>query len=493
MSTEFVEVTAPAGRVRGRWRGAEEGSAAFLGIPFAEPPVAELRFAAPRPKEPWRGVLGALEYGATPQRGATGPTTIPEPSIAGDSTLNVNVFTPSPERPGSACGLPVLVWFHGGSFTAGSPAGPWYDGAAFNRDGVVTVTVSYRLGHDGFGWIDGAPANRGVRDWLLALEWVQENIAAFGGDPARVTIAGQSAGGGAVLTLLGMPAAAHLFHGVYALSGALADVPAGRAERLGRAIAARAGVEPTAAALRSVPEERLLPIQRELTTLSRPWQVAEVTTHGLPIGPMVDGDLLPAPTLDSIRAGVGADKPLVLGTTDDEFLGAVAPLARRLRWAPTRLVLRVMGLERARLGDYLAANRALARAGTARIAGRFLTDAVFRAPALRFAAARAEAPEAATWLYRFAWPSRAAGHAQHCLDVPFFFDCLDRDDVPPVTGPEPPQALADAVHGAAVRLMRTGEPGWERYRAPSMISRVFDETTRDLAGAYAAVAPLVRP
>ncbi len=99
----------------------------------------------------------------------------------------------------------MLVYIHGGGFVAGSPASPWYDGAAFNRDGVVTVSVSYRLGFEGFGWIDGAPHNRGVLDWILALEWVRDNIAGFGGDPSRVTIAGQSAGGGAVLTLLGMP------------------------------------------------------------------------------------------------------------------------------------------------------------------------------------------------------------------------------------------------------------------------------------------------
>ena len=135
-------------------------------------------------------------------------TLIPEPSVPGESTLNVNVFTPAPATDAA---LPVLVYIHGGGYFAGSPASPWYDGAAFNRDGVVTVSISYRLGFDGFGWIADAPMNRGVLDWLLALEWVRDNIAAFGGDPARVTIAGQSAGGGAVLTLLGMPsgAAAH--------------------------------------------------------------------------------------------------------------------------------------------------------------------------------------------------------------------------------------------------------------------------------------------
>ena len=193
----LVEVDARAGRVRGAWRdipGSEARSAAFVGIPFAKPPVGELRFAAPVPVEPWEGVRDALEFGATAQRGHPGVTLIPEPSVPGESTLNVNVFTPVPGEADAA--LPVLVWIHGGGYFAGSPASPWYDGRSFNRDDVVTVTISYRLGFDGFGWIEDAPSNRGVRDWLLALKWVQENISSFGGDAGRVTIAGQSAGGG---------------------------------------------------------------------------------------------------------------------------------------------------------------------------------------------------------------------------------------------------------------------------------------------------------
>ena len=152
---DLVEVTTTAGTVRGRWRaipGSEARSAAFLGIPFAEAPVGELRFAAPVPKAPWDGVRDALAFGATAQRGDPGVTLIPEPSVEGESTLNVNVFTrsPAPAAPGE--GLPVLVWIHGGGYVAGSPASPWYDGRNFTRDGVVTVTISYRLGFDGFGW-----------------------------------------------------------------------------------------------------------------------------------------------------------------------------------------------------------------------------------------------------------------------------------------------------------------------------------------------------
>ncbi|MET0853633.1 MAG: carboxylesterase family protein, partial [Microterricola sp.] len=239
-------VQTSAGAVRGFWREAPDAagsrSAAFLGIPFAEPPIGEHRFAAPVPHRAWEGVRDAIEFGATPHREVQGEITlIPEPAFPGESTLNVNVFTPGP---GEATALPVLVYIHGGGYVSGSPSSPWYDGAPFNRDGVVLVSVSYRLGFDGFGFIEDAPLNRGVLDWLLALEWVQENIAAFGGDPARVTIAGQSAGGGAVLTLLGMPSAQHLFHGVYSISGVPTSTTLDAAEAVGRTIAELGGVAP---------------------------------------------------------------------------------------------------------------------------------------------------------------------------------------------------------------------------------------------------------
>ena len=335
-TTTFVEVDTMAGRVRGFWRGepgSAEASAAFLGLPFAEAPVGELRFAAPVPKAPWEGVLDTLEFGASAQRGDPGVTLIPEPSVPGDSTLNVNVFTPSPTLPSEGEGLPVLVWIHGGGFFAGSPASPWYDGRRFNRDGVVTVTISYRLGFDGFGWIEHTPSNRGVRDWMLALEWVQQNISRFGGDPARVTIAGQSAGGGAVQTLLGMEAAQHLFSAAYSISGATADVALPRAQQFTRDLAERLGVAPTRAGFASISEERLLEAQAKATAMT-PASFATIIEDGLALGPVVDGELILRSTDESLAAGVGADKPLVIGATDDEFSMVFADAAKKLRWIP---------------------------------------------------------------------------------------------------------------------------------------------------------------
>ncbi|GAA1859538.1 carboxylesterase/lipase family protein [Microbacterium koreense] len=481
-------VDTASGRVRGVWRG---DSAAFLGIPFAQPPVGDLRFAAPVPVERWEGVRDAVEFGATAQRGDPGETLIPEPSVAGDSTLNVNVFTPAPADDAR---LPVMVWIHGGGYTGGSPASPWYDGRSFNRDGVVTVTVSYRLGFDGFGHIEGAPSNRAVRDWLAALEWVQRNIGAFGGDPDRVTIAGQSAGGGAVLTLLAMPAAQHLFSAVWALSPALGDIPAEQARTVSAKLANLAGVAPTRAGFAAVSEERLHALQHDATNPppARPWEKArELISQGSPWGPVIDGDLLLRDTVTSLAAGVGADKPLVIGSTDDEFTTMTDAAKHPLGLVPASLALAVVAPDPRRRRDYLAANTEQRRKGTAAVLGRYVTDAVFRVTVVRVADARGEAP---TWVYRFAWASPTRGWALHCLDVPFWFDVLDADGVTRLAGPQPPRALANALHDAATAFVRTRAPGWLAWSGEPGTARVFGgpasqpDVARD---AYASVLALV--
>ncbi|PYI66721.1 carboxylesterase [Arthrobacter livingstonensis] len=526
--------TTTAGKVRGMWRpcpsmaagaGAFSHSAAFLGIPFAAAPVGPLRFAAPVPHSHWDGIRDAVEQGPTPHRaGPPEPTLIPEPSVPGESTLNVNVFTPAPSV---AAALPVLVYIHGGGFTAGSPASPWYDGAAFNRDGVVTVSVSYRLGFDGFGLIEGAPDNRAVLDWLLALEWVQQNIAAFGGDPARVTLAGQSAGGGAVLTLLGMPRAQPLFAQAYCLSGALGDVSRDKAGALAERLAGLAGVEPTLEGFASVPEERLLELQSKAREPGggKFSMLRRVISGGLSLGPMVDGELITAPTLDSLHAGIGSDKSLVLGTADDEFAMVVAGMQSKLRFVPVRLLLGQAGLARGNRSDYLAANREVVRSGSAAVLGRYISDAVFRSTALKVAEYRTATAEggaatsdpvdapasnqaatasgstpgtpsestpgrANTWLFRFSWRSPVFGRAVHCLDVPFFFDCLGADRIDALAGKTPPQALADEVHGAAVSFAISGGPGWDGY-AGGLRTKVFDSPSSMVDDGYASVRPLL--
>ncbi len=485
------EVTTTAGVVRGLWR---EGSAAFLGIPFAQPPVGDLRFAAPVPPEDWSGVRDATAYGATPQRGASAEITlIPEPSVAGESTLNLNVFTPRPGEPDAA--LPVLVYIHGGGYISGSPASPWYDGAAFNRDGVVTVSVSYRLGFDGFGWIADAPHNRAILDWILALEWVRDNVAAFGGDPGRVTIAGQSAGGGAALTLLSTPRAAGLFQRAISLSGTTAHVPLPRAEQLGRALANAAGVTPTRAGLATLTEDDVLrlqqqvsapiPIQREGDE-SNPLALLAAMTSGTPLSwaPVVDGDLLPESIEDAVAHGAGADKGLLLGATDHEFNQVVTDHREALAGIDPATVLAALGVSGPTAAAYLAGHRGL---DPADVLAQYVTDAMFRARSWRIAELRA-ASGAPAWLYRFSWVSQSFGIAVHCVDVPFFFDCLDLDRVDYLAGAGPPRALADDVHGAAVAFVLGGDPGWPAYAPPERSVRVYDVPSSVRSDAYSDVA-----
>ena len=328
------------------------------------------------PPEPWDGVRDARRVRRDREaREGRREDAHPRARDPGDATLNVNVFTPAPGD--AAAALPVLVYIHGGAFIEGSPASPWYDGAGFNRDGVVTVTISYRLGFDGFGHIAGAPSNRGVRDWLAALEWVRENIAAFGGDPARVTIAGQSAGGGAVVTLLGMPAAQGLFHAVWALSPALADVPAEVARTLSAKVANLAGVAPTRAGFASVSEAELFALQEAAAKPDSKGPLAVIHALlevGLIWGPMIDGDLIAQPTLDSLRAGVGSRIPLVLGANDDEFTMVTDSVKNKLRLVPASLALGQLKVDAATRKAYLAANSAQRRKGTAAVLGRFAGD-----------------------------------------------------------------------------------------------------------------------
>ncbi len=495
----------------GGWRGSGAGAGAgpdagagvaagavavFRGIPYAAPPVGARRFAAPSAPRAWDGVRETVEFGPTPQRGERGITLIPEHSIPGDDTLSVNVWTPDPSP---AARLPVVVWIHGGGYISGSPASPWYDGCTFARDGVVFVSLSYRLGFTGFGWIEGTTANRGVLDWVAALEWVQRNIAAFGGDADRVTIAGQSAGGGAVLTLLGVPAARGLFCGGYAMSAAIADPSVAAAAERTRALARVARVIGDVDGLSTIPEARLLELERRITAPAAPHLLRDLhgmLRSGLMIGPIADGDVVPGDTLASVAHGPNAGVPLVLGSADDELVGMFPPRPL-LDHLPRRGVLRALGADGAAADRWLADPEAIATESSVVLVGRYATDAVFRSWVPRVAGARSASPASgATWSYRFAWhaPESELGaphHAGHCVDVPFVFDRLDAAGVERVAGARPPQALADAVHGTLVAFAESGDPGWAADDGGTGPSRIFDAPVRDELDAYASARKLL--
>jgi para-nitrobenzyl esterase len=250
-----VEARTTAGRVRGTVGDVP----VFRGIPFAQPPVGALRFAAPTPPRPWRGVREALAFGPPPpQADAFGMNQL----AGGDDWLTLNVWSPDPS-PDAA--LPVMVWIHGGAYAIGTSGLPEYDGARLARDGVVLVTFNYRVGVEGFAHIEGAPANRGLLDQVAALEWVRDNIRAFGGDPARVTVFGQSAGGGSVGALLAMPRAAGLFGRAVAQSVPGTFFTPELAGDIAGACAAELGLKPTVADLSAVDPELLCAAADEVT------------------------------------------------------------------------------------------------------------------------------------------------------------------------------------------------------------------------------------
>jgi para-nitrobenzyl esterase len=459
MGAEPIGVTA-AGRVRGAWEG---DTAVFLGIPYAAPPFGEDRFRPPRPPAPWDGTRDALADGASAPQPERQFTLIPEPVIPGNDCLNLNVFT---SDLGDAR-LPVLVWIHGGGFVAGCNASPWYRGHRFVRDGVVVVAVNYRLGIEGFLPIADAPANRGVLDWLAALRWVQDNVARFGGDPGRVTVAGQSAGGVAAATLLATPAARGLFGRAILMSGAgqgLTSVDGG--VRQARAIGSIVGAATTRDGLAAVPMDRLLAAQDDYE-LRR-------SRERLPplIGPVVDGETVTSTVLDAVRSGGTNDIELVVGATAEEAHALASGAGGALDDAALRKRLARLGMAEERIEAFVAAHPG---ASAVELLGQGATDSIFRAPAAHMAEERAGAG-APVQAYELTWRSTIEGlGAVHCLDVPFVFDVLDAGGVEEVTGPAPPQAMADAMHAAWVGFVRDGDAGWARYEHETRSVMVFDE------------------
>src|SRR5258707_6387064 len=215
---------------------ATDGVAAFKGIPYAAPPFGANRFQPPRPAESWDGVREALTYGPTAPKAAYFPpfdVLLPEVAIPGEDCLNLNIWSPDLGQ----ARLPVMVWIHGGAFLNGSGAWPTYDGTRFARDGVVCVTINYRLGADGFLSLGDGIANLGMLDQIAALTWVQENIAAFGGDPTNVTIFGESSGAVCVATLMTMPPATGLFRRAIAPSVSAYAIAPATAQRIGQFLA----------------------------------------------------------------------------------------------------------------------------------------------------------------------------------------------------------------------------------------------------------------
>ncbi|HEX2913229.1 MAG TPA: carboxylesterase/lipase family protein [Chloroflexia bacterium] len=480
MAVETV-VKTRSGAVRG---ANTEGVFAYKGIPYAAPPFGPNRFQQPRPVEPWEGVRDALEYGPTvikPPYFSPFDVLLPEPAIHGQECLNLNVWTPDP----SATGLPVLVWIHGGAFANGSGAVPQYDGTHFARDGVVCVTINYRLGVDGFLYLGDGVANLGMLDQIAALAWVKENISAFGGNPENVTIAGESAGGMSVTTLMSMPRARGLFRRVIAQSGAGHHVlSSATAQRVGQYLAEKLGVPATREAIGEVPFDRLVQAQVELSgeafAQPDPQRWGEVAANLMPFEPVVDGDTLPARPIDSIMAGAGAEVDLLVGSNTEEERLFLVPNGA-INYISDAILAATVAAYGLPVEETLATYRSKRPDATAgELLEAIVTDWFFRIPAIRLAEAHSNGP-GKTYAYQFAWRSpQFDGRlgACHSLEIAFAFDTLDREGNEPVMGTNPPQQLADVMHRAWVNFITSGDPGWSQYDKEQRATMMFDLNSR---------------
>ena len=439
------------GAVRGT---ATPGSTAFLGIPFAAAPVGPLRWRPPAPVQPWSDTLDATRPGPAPWQPSGGPLDGLVPGMGSadqsDDCLNLNVWTP-----GTDGSRPVLVWIHGGAFSLGAGSLSVYDGArlAAATDSVV-VTINYRLGALGFLLIDDPTCtpNVGLLDQIAALEWVRSNIDAFGGDPGNVTIFGESAGGGSILSLLSMPSAVGSFDRAIVQSGAtdlLLDRE--RALLVTEAFARCAGLDHVDVdALRHLPGPEIIEAQANASMEL----FASVGT--MPFHPVVDGVVLPQTWLEAAAAGSNP-VPVIIGTTRDEMdlFKMFDPSAATLDDEALRARLARTG------GDVDAIVQAYLATGTSEppaVWARVNTDTAMWLPAIRIAQARAA--HGPTWMYRFDWEAANPDMgAPHGIDIPFPFTNIDTGGWDGfVADPERAMSLAALIQRAWAGFARIGEP-----------------------------------
>jgi para-nitrobenzyl esterase len=483
----------------GRLRGVERrGVLAFRGIPYAAPPTGARRFRAPAPAEPWPGVRVASEPGpGAPQRGGTlggAFARIVGPGSTSEDCLTLDLWTPRAD----GARRPVLVWIHGGAFVMGAGSALAYSGAALARRGdVVVVTANYRLGALGFLQLgDVAPgagfdSNLGLLDQIAALEWVRDNVAAFGGDPANVTVFGESAGGMSVGTLLGTPRARGLFARAIAQSGAAHNTQSrAGAARVATTFLAALGLAPAEAGrLREAPVPALLDAQ--LVTVAK----LGLAYGTLPFEPAVDGDLLPGHPLDAIAKGSARGVPLLVGTNRDEwnlFLLADAKARVLDEDGLLRRYARSLGPDDVPRAHALYREALLTASPRARWAA-YQTHRVFTAPADRLA--ELQAVHAPSYAYLFTWSPplvRSRVGACHALEVPLVFGTFRH---PLLRGLYlgGASSTAAALQRAWLAFARTGCPetggSWLTYSAANRTPHVLGGDDRGARDAFERVRP----
>jgi para-nitrobenzyl esterase len=459
------------GQVQG---SVENGAVVFRGIPFAKPPVGTLRFQAPAPPEPWEGVRDATAFGPrAPQAPFPGLPAQPASPDTGE-WLTLNVWTPDV----AAKTLPVLVWIHGGAYLFGSAADDGYDGSRFARAGAVFVSCNYRLGMEGFAQIPGAPANRGLLDAVAALRWVRDNVERFGGDPANVTVFGESAGAGVISALLAMDQASGLFRRAVAQSVPGTVFSPGLAADITDAIAAAAGVAPSFEALSQTDPMRLVEAQQSVAARMREFpRWGAVRLSDTPFSPVVDGEVLPRAPWRALLSGVARDVELLTGHNRDEYRLFIAMSGRagNITDADAATVLDAFAPAPDGAAGY---RKAYPGADAGQMFELVFSDWLFRMPTLHLAQAHA-ASGGRTFLYELRAEAPGSGGvfgACHALDVPLVFGDPGSLGVA-LIGDQPSaefRALGDLMRSEWLRFAECGEPGWPVYGTERRTTRVYD-------------------
>jgi para-nitrobenzyl esterase len=467
-----VVVETQAGKVRGE---INKGISVFKSIPYAAPPVGDLRFAAPVKPKPWDGIRDAIEFGPTApspfkpkSEGIDESPIYGNGWIKGDDYLTTNVWTPDV----NSKRLPVMVFIHGGAFIIGSSNTPMFNGTNFAKNGVVMVSFNYRLGMEGFLKINGVPTNIGIRDQIAALRWIHDNITAFGGDPDNVTIFGESAGAISVGVLRISPAAKGLFKRAIMQSGSgQAVLSSEQADRISNQYAKTLRIKNRRDAYIKFTPEELLAAQPKVT----PKMVdLETESEADPSGgvtlffPVVDGDIVPDVPIKSLQnSGVG-DYDLLIGYNTDEmntFLIPTGVLKKiRLNLVLNLAVKKVHPAPSALIAVYKKVYR---KKNLGQLFSAILTSYQAQIPSIRYANAHSKLA-GKTYMYEFAWPSsyqNGSYGAYHGLELPFVFNNMDnvtgeRGMLGPHGGP---QDLADKMQNAWVQFAKTGSPGWDVY------------------------------
>lgn len=450
----------------GQVEGAKEGNVfVWKGIPYAKPPIGSLRFEAPIAPERWDGIRNAHQFGPV----APQPTSEVmeflgnEMESMSEDCLYLNIWSPRADDQKR----PVMVWIHGGAFISGSGSSRSYDGSSFAENGdVVIVTINYRLGILGFLHLGeysdheySHSANCGILDQIAALKWVQENIAAFGGDPDRVTIFGESAGAMSVGTLLTLPQAKGLFQQAILQSGAAANVISSeKATRVTGKLLSALGLEgDELARLKDIPVDQLIEASSQIPAMS--------------LGPVLDGVTITKHPEKAITEGFAKDIPIIIGTNKDEFrlFTAFEPMWKNPDPAVvTSIFERTFSSFWPRLSEEFIGDRELNQT----LYDEIMTRYVFTNPALKLAESQLE-NGAQVWMYRFDWESLVLGgllKACHALEIPFVWNSFSKSNATKLTGDSPDLSkIAEQMHQAWIAFAHNGNPNtkaiphWPNY------------------------------